>query len=57
MNDFSDRIRRIAHLLLHEQDTSSFDPLEVEAAKIYLKDQGPEEPETERPPSKPVSRE
>lgn len=40
MNDleFNDRIRRIAHLLFHGQDTSSFDPFEVEAAKIYLKD-------------------
>lgn len=35
---FPTRIRKIAQLLAYEQDTSSFDRLEVAAARIYLKD-------------------
>lgn len=38
-DSFARRIQQIAQLLAYEQDTSSFDPLEVAAAKIYLKDQ------------------
>lgn len=39
-DDFRVRIRHIAQLLAFEQDVSSYDPLEVVAARIYLKDQG-----------------
>jgi hypothetical protein len=38
---FARRIQQIAQLLAYEQDTSAFNPLEVAAAKIYLKDQEP----------------
>jgi hypothetical protein len=38
-DSFARRIQQIAQLLAYGQDTSSFDPLEVAAAKIYLKDQ------------------
>ena len=36
--DFAKRIQRIASLLAFDQDVSGFDPLEVVAARIYLKD-------------------
>jgi hypothetical protein len=36
---FARRIQQIAQLLAYKQDTSSFDPLEVAAARMYLKDQ------------------
>lgn len=41
---FRVRIRHIAQLLSFEQDVSSYDPYEVAAARIYLKDQEQEQP-------------
>lgn len=41
---FRIRIRHIAQLLSFEQDVSSYDPFEVAAARIYLKDQEQSEP-------------
>jgi hypothetical protein len=50
LDEFNIRIRRIAQLLSYEQDVSSYNSLEIAAAKLYLKDQENSEPSEISPP-------
>lgn len=38
-DDFAEKIRRIVNCLVYNQDVSAFNPLDVAAARILLKDQ------------------